>query len=243
MLSANRIKYIKSLHQKKYRQKYSQFLVEGLKAVQEFINQKWHIDAIYVQQGADLSIINSEPFNTTYLSNAQMQRLSTLKTAPQVLAVVQMNESQTIEIGQSLVALDNINDPGNLGTIIRIADWYGINQILLSQTTVDEYNAKVVSATMGSLARVKVVRGKLEHYLQNYDYPIYTALLDKGSVYDLKKVIPQFCLIIGNESHGISEELLEEIDHKPISIPKIGGAESLNAGVAAGILIDRLVNG
>jgi len=143
------------------------------------------------------------------------------------------------QIGTITLALDGIQDPGNMGTLIRIADWFGINTILASEDSVEVYNPKVIQSTMGSFIRVKVGYGNLSHLLSDAAIPIFGALLEGASVYN-QSPIAEGVLLIGNESKGIHTELLPYIS-APIHIPRIGGAESLNAAVAAGILLSHLI--
>ena len=243
MLSINRIKYIRSLHQKKYRQKYSQFLVEGLKTVEEFINQQWEVEQILVQEGFEVSNRLDSEVSIIRGSKQQMTQVSSFKAAPPVMAIVKMRKPIDFDISQSCIALDDINDPGNLGTIIRIADWYGISQVIVSKSTVDEYNAKVLAATMGSLARVKIIRNELQNTLGLFQGKILAAVLEGTAIHEITQLSKPFCLLIGSESHGISTTLLSQLDCKRVTIPRVGPAESLNAGVATGILVDRLING
>lgn len=242
MLSTNKIKIYRSLQQKKYRQKYGQFLVEGVKAVQEFINQGWKVESIIVQDltshGLKLNA-NVEPIVGT---PKQMQQISNFKNASSAIGVFAIRPAGEFDITKNMIALDTLNDPGNLGTIIRIADWYGIGQIVLSEKCVEEYNPKAISATMGSFARVKVYREELSETITKFDGKIYAAVLEGESIYGIGKSSEPFCLIIGSESHGIDPGLLYNSEVHKISIPRAGAAESLNAGVATGILIDRLLN-
>lgn len=243
MLSTNKIKIYRSLQQKKYRQKYGQFLVEGAKAVQEFINQGWKAESIIVQDNVPHKLKLSVDVEPVAATSLQMNQISSFKTAAPVVGVFNMRESGSVDYSKSMIALDSINDPGNLGTIIRIADWYGIEQVLVSRSTVEEFNSKAISSTMGSFARVKVFRVDLLDILKNFNEKIYAAMLEGESIYSIHKSTGPFCLIIGSESHGIDATLYENLRAKRISIPRIGDAESLNAGVATGILIDRILNG
>lgn len=244
MLSTNKIKYIRSLHQKKYRQKYSQFLVEGVKTIQEFINQGWLPAEIYHRSDFKPALHLAKYCPVLELKAIQLDQISSFKTAPELIGLFDYPASG-IQLDPNIpfIVLDNISDPGNLGTIIRIADWFGVKQLLISPKTVDEFNPKSIAATMGSLARVQIIRTELIPALKDYNYGIYTAVLGGMSIYDKLSVGKRFCLVIGSESHGINEQLLKDLDSINISIPKIGNAESLNAAVATGILMDRLLNG
>jgi TrmH family RNA methyltransferase len=170
----------------------------------------------------------------------QIQQMSGLITARNVLALVQMPpdlEPQPAPAGLTLV-LDTIQDPGNMGTLLRIADWFGIQQIIASDSSADCYNPKVVQASMGSFLRVTVHYTDLEQWLKSYPHPIMGAMMEGTAIYDVKSVLPA-ALLIGNEGKGISEALLPLISTS-ISIPRLGEAESLNAAVATGILLSYL---
>jgi len=243
MLSTNRIKLYRSLQQKKYRQKYGQFLVEGQKSVQEFINQGWTADAIIVQENKSVKFNSEVEGVVISASERQMSQMSNFKTPSEAIAVFKTRNAKKLNLAKSIIALDTLSDPGNLGTIIRIADWYGIEQVLISELTVDEYNPKTIAATMGSFARIKVLRGNLVHTLTPFLGNVYAAILKGESIYEKPKPSAAFCLLIGSESHGINPDLLKQLDPIPVSIQGKGGAESLNAGVATGILVDRLIHG
>lgn len=242
MLSASQIKHIRSLSQQKFRNMHSQFVIEGDKMVKELLNSDFRVEAIFATndwlRDAEAHA-GKQIFKTTAVSPAELSRISNLKTANRVLAVVHKPEvNMGKEIFDDLVlALDRIADPGNLGTIIRIADWFGIKHILCSHDTVEFYNPKVVQATMGSLFRVKVHYVDLAHTIKVLarDVPKYAAVLDGENIY--KEELPQNAVIlIGSESHGISEPVRKLIDHK-VMIPAVdSGAESLNASVATAVI-------
>jgi TrmH family RNA methyltransferase len=239
MISKREVKYIQSLCHKKQRVVDRLFIVEGEKAVEELLQSHWAVKQIYAttswkvdhEQVSDLVEV---------ATTEQIQQMSGLITARNVLALVQMPpdlEPQPAPAGLTLV-LDTIQDPGNMGTLLRIADWFGIKQIIASDSSADCYNSKVVQASMGSFLRVTVHYTDLEQWLKSYPHPIMGAMMEGTAIYDVKSVLPA-ALLIGNEGKGISEALLPLISTS-INIPRLGEAESLNAAVATGILLSYL---
>ena len=241
MLSKARIKLIQSLNLKKHRSELKLFVVEGKKQVTELLTSKYHINCLVAtQHWADAHAQDIKNNTELIVVNADELKKASLLQAPQeVLAVVEMPEKQfsptIIDTGFSIF-LDGIQDPGNLGTIVRIADWYGIKNIICSNDCVDVFNPKTIQATMGSFARVEVYYVNLADILRNNSLPVYGALMHGESLYQ-STIKESGILIIGNEGKGISEDLMAYISH-PITIPKIGGAESLNAGIATAIICD-----
>ena len=240
MLSKNQLKLITSLQQKKYRIKHGLFVAEGIKVVSELLNSPISCENIFCTEDFNHDKIEIDP---VIISEKELKKISSFKTPNKILGIFKIPAQKRISQEGFIVILDEIKDPGNLGTIIRIADWYGIKQLVVSPNTVDEYNPKTIAATMGSLARVQIIREELQKTLIDYKFPIYSAILNGKSIYDVKKNKTPFCLLIGSESHGISDLLLGDLKTIDISIPRLGKAESLNAAVASGILIDRLLNG
>lgn len=238
MLSKNELKYIQSLCQKKQRQEERLFLVEGAKLVEELLLTPYEVKHIYALPA--WAEKHGRLPNLTVITESELERISNLQTPNQVLAVVAQPEqaAEPVLENRLTLVLDNIQDPGNLGTIIRIADWFGIQQIVASPDTVERYNPKVIQSTMGSFARVQVWYRPLLPFLQAVKLPVYGALLTGKSLYE-ETPLKEGLLLIGNESKGIAPELLQFISH-PITIPRIGGAESLNAAVAAGIIVSHL---
>ena len=248
MLSQNQVKHITALGIKKYREEYRQFIAEGHKLVTELINSDFTVAGIYASAEwlvANLPMIRQKNIPVFETLPREMERISALATASPVLAVVDIPGITPAPPGVNpatglILALDDIRDPGNLGTIIRIADWFGIGTVLCSESCVDQYNPKVVQATMGSIARVRVTRCSLPETLSTLDgYPVYGAFLEGESIYD-QPLTGQGVIVIGNESRGISQELEPFISRK-ISIPSYGNslsgkAESLNASVATAII-------
>jgi RNA methyltransferase, TrmH family len=245
MISKSTIKYIQSLQHKKFRDQYQRFVAEGPKVVEELLlDGSFRCDMIYAT--ADWKGFNHEELNKIYDSNIerietfQLEKISGLSTPNQVLAVLVTKEMNSPPVNNLnlLLALDHIQDPGNFGTIIRIADWFGIGQIICSPGTADQYNPKVVQSTMASLGRVEISYTPLEDWLKNISIKKYAAALNGKPLKSFHK-IQQAVIIIGNESKGISPEILELCDEK-ITIQKFGIAESLNAAVATGIILNQL---
>lgn len=241
MLSKNELKYIQSLCQKKQRQASGLFIAEGPKIVDELLNSHFTVNKVYATDEWDAAKL-ADPSILTRVSAHELAKISGLQTPQQILAVARQYwpDAAPLLNQKITLVLDGIQDPGNLGTIIRIADWFGIQEIVCSLDTVDCYNPKVVQATMGSLLRVKIWYEALPAYLAKQQMPILGALLSGQSVYATQVDAPSL-LVIGNEAKGIREELLPLIN-QPISIPGKGGAESLNAGVATGILVSHLLH-
>jgi len=245
MLSKSQLKYIQSLHHKKFRDLEGAFIAEGNKVVLELLQsgqfvceqligeQEWlHANEMLIRKHFSGDLLEVKDF--------ELQKVSALSTASQVLAVFKKMQPKEIVIkGRVTLLLDTIQDPGNLGTIIRIADWFGIAAIICSSDTADQYNPKVVQSTMGSLARVNILYTDLSKFIRsNNKIKIYAAALNGKGISTLKGLKEGF-IMIGNESKGISAELMEAATEK-ITIPKIGSAESLNAAVATGIILSHL---
>jgi TrmH family RNA methyltransferase len=247
MLSKALIKRISSYKESKYRNQDKVFVVEGVKVVNELLNSCFEIETICaLRQWLDdnsKSIINKTN-NIIEVSGDELKKISSFSTPNQVLAVVKTPSPKEVVFKDKLViALDQINDPGNLGTIIRIAHWFGIEDIICSENTVDQFNPKTIQSTMGSLFRVNVSYHNLKSYLQNLpkDYPIYGAVVENGENIYEKQVQKHGIIIIGSESHGISNEILPLINNS-ITIPNFSinqKAESLNASIATGIIVSE----
>ena len=235
MVSKNQIKLINSLQQKKYRNEYQLFIAEGIKVIQELFQSQYIAEHFYTTN-PDLSI-SAAPI-PEIIAESDLKKISCLKTPNDCLAVFRIPKTKPINLTGLVVCLDDVRDPGNLGTIIRIADWYGIQKIICSEGTVDLYNPKVISSTMGSFTRVSLFYTDLVKYLKGQQKPIYGAFLDSENVHTLK-FAPSGYIIIGNEANGISEAVEEVVTHK-ITIPRFGGAESLNAGIATAVICDNL---
>jgi RNA methyltransferase, TrmH family len=287
MLTKAKIKLIKSLHEKKYRNEYGLFLVEGEKSVKELLKSDFKINYIlgtkkFFDDNADIlknktspsvipapvftSInsgkIQSAEFESTWIpafarmtqgeenpigkditfdivEKEEIEKVSGLESNDSVLAVVFQKENISFEINDDeiVLALDDIRDPGNLGTIIRIADWYGIKKILASESTVDQYNNKTISATKGSFTRVQIFYTDLEKYLKDVKVPVLGTFMKGENVHNLN-FPKRGILLMGNESNGISKEIEKYVTSK-ITIPSFGEAESLNVGIATAVVVDN----
>ena len=232
-LSKNKIKWIRSLRLKKNRDAEALFIVEGTKMVQEILDGDFaHVECLVTTDESFDSM--SLAFHTDV---STMKSISGLSTPGTLLAVIRKPELKTEEVGWTL-ALDGVQDPGNMGTIIRTADWFGIKEIICSQNTVDCFNPKVIQSTMGSIFRVNVRYENLEEYFDKESRPIYGALLEGENMHTITPP-KEGILLMGNEGSGISSELIAAISH-PIHSPGSGGAESLNVAVATGILLSKL---
>lgn len=239
MLSHSESKYIQSLCHKKQRDLDKVFIAEGVKIVEELLLSDLNIRKIYA---TELWVKNNKTtIETVIVSEAELQKISLLQNAHQVLAVVEYLEITTLTSFKNKItlALDGIQDPGNFGTIIRIADWFGVTQIICSMDCVELYNSKVIQSTMGSFVRVNINYNELKNVLHNVNVPIYGALLNGKYLSEFEKPT-EGILVIGNESKGIRENILPFIN-KSISIKKVGGAESLNAAVATGIILSHIL--
>ena len=247
MLSKTHTKYIQSLQHKKFRDEDCVFLAEGPKVVMDLLNSRkfvckelFALNNWIEEHRKQLSLLHDRVI--TDVEDFELQKISALSTANAVLAVFEKRKPVN-EFATALkitLALDTIQDPGNLGTIIRIADWFGIENIVCSVGCADMYNAKVVQSTMGSLGRVNVIYTDLVKWLKDNDkVKIYAASLEGEDVKAVGK-LKEGILIIGNEANGVSDEVMELVNEK-INIPRIGEAESLNAAVATGIIISHIV--
>ncbi|RDC56566.1 RNA methyltransferase [Pedobacter chinensis] len=244
MLSKSQISFIKSLHQKKYRKEHGLFLVEGLKSIQEFIHSSYQIHSIfYNSEQSNLLPKLPANINLFEVKNVELEKISTLQTPQGFLALIYLPKNKKINHkalkNQFTLVLDGVQDPGNMGTIIRTADWFGFNKIICSEDTVEAFNPKTVQATMGSLARIDVYYENLNSFLAQSNLPVFGALLDGESIYKTNWG-NEGLVILGNEGKGISEEIIKKIN-KPITIPRVGEAESLNVAVSAAIFCSELV--
>lgn len=240
-LSKQKIKQIKRYQIKKYRKQDGLFLAEGKKNVFELISSKVKPKVIiFTDEWLEKNEFPKTSIASFVSSSKDFQQISQQKTPDGILAVCEIPKHDLSLKNQWSIALNNVQDPGNLGTIIRIADWFGVQHIICSNETVDAYSFKVVQSTMGSIAKVHIHYTDLVTLFQNTSLPIYGAMLNGTSIYELKKPIDQGILLIGNESHGIQNHLTPLI-HQAITIPRFGHAESLNAGVATGILMSHLI--
>lgn len=243
MLSKNKISYLRSLQDKKTRHEMGRFIVEGKKSILETISSDFEILEGFFAN--DFLNPLQKNFPMELITEAELKKISTLATNHDGIIVVKMKNSlapisENFFQNNFSIVLDSINDPGNLGTIVRIADWYGVKNIIASRDSVDFYNPKTIMATMGSFTRVNVHYENLENFFtKNPNIPVYGTFLDGENIRTLGK-IPAGCIIIGNEARGISKNV-EQFVTKKITIPRFGNAESLNAGVATGIILERLI--
>ena len=237
MVSKNQIKLITSLVQKKYRKQHQLFFAEGVKVIEELLQSDFQLEQIYHTK--DLFSGVSEAKKTA-VSESDLKKISALTTPNDCLAIFKIPQEKKIETKGLIVALDDIRDPGNLGTIIRLCDWFGIAQIVCSEQTVDIYNPKVVQATMGSISRVNVSYVDLEAYLSGAKTPVFGTFMEGENIY--KKALPKEAIIIlGNEANGISEAIAAKVTQK-ISIPRFGDlqrTESLNVATATAIVLSE----
>jgi TrmH family RNA methyltransferase len=238
MLSKSQINLLKSLQHKKFRREHGFFLVEGHKSIAEFINSGYQTETIYHTAAFDPKVLKlSQKINLCEISVTEVDKISSLKTPPDVLAKVEIPQWPALAEKQLRdkfsIVLDGIQDPGNLGTIIRIADWFGIENIICSDDTVDAYNPKVVQASMGSLARVKVHYVKLTAFLSKIKLPLFGALLDGENIYDTE-FGKEGLILMGNEGSGLRPEV-QKLVAKIVTIPRIGKAESLNVAIATAL--------
>jgi len=232
------IKFIKSLHLKKNRLEYSQYVCEGEKIVQELISYKpQFIDTIYAN---DVWEAPSSDRNLTIIRTTakDMERLSHHTAAPSVIALVNISKEAKFKLSlqKFYLYLDQITDPGNLGTIIRTADWYGLKQIFLSPNCVDLYNSKVIQSAMGSHFRVNCLEIDFENLIQKHKFDSIFATTMNGESLTTFNSIDNSLIVMGSESHGVSKEIFE-LSTLKITIPSFGQTESLNVAVATGIIL------
>ena len=235
LVSKSQIKLITSLQQKKYRNKLGLFVAEGPKVINELLAAKLQLHSLFTTVeglfvGIDFEVI----------SDKEISKISFLKNANNSVAIFKIPlNSNSIKDGTSVV-LDSIRDPGNLGTIIRLCDWFGISNLVCSLDTVDCFNPKVVQATMGSIARVNIFYSDIKEYLSKSVLPVYVGTMDGKNIYK-EKLITNSNIVLGNEANGISNEVLNLATHK-IGIPQFGEikeTESLNVATATAILFSE----
>lgn len=242
MISKATGKFIKSLQVKKYRKEEQSFIVEGAKSVAELLRSDFEVKWLaatddFLQLHAN--VLSNRHIEWTEASAKELGQLGTFQTNDGALAIASMKPNQPLTVqNEYALILDDIRDPGNLGTIIRTADWYGIDKIIASEETADFYNPKVISATMGSFCRVQLYYANLVEYLNTTHLPVYGTFLNGKNIYtvDFEKA---GLIAMGNEANGISTEVGQLVT-VPITIPKRGGAESLNASIATAIVLDNV---
>lgn len=237
MLSKSQIKRITSLGQKKYRNREGIFVAEGIKVIQELLDSALILEGLW---SVDDSAFKDKISKVEPATLAELKKVSFLKTPQTAIAIFKIPEAKkTIESGLTLL-LDDVRDPGNLGTIIRLCDWFGITDLVCSKETVDCYNPKVVQATMGSLTRVNIVYTDLIDYIGETKRPIYGTFMDGEPVYS-SSLPKDGILVMGNEANGISSELATKISRR-IGIPRFGpkqATESLNVATATAIFLSE----
>jgi len=241
MLPKSKIKIVKSLKHKKNRINSNLFIVEGVKSFNEVINSDYQIEFTVISNETFSSYYSDKKLNDLYVvSSDEVKKLSSLHNNNSVISVVKKIkiENKLIDYSNLIIALDSINDPGNLGTIIRTADWFNIKTIVCSRNTVDIYNSKVIQSTMGSFTRVNVLYDDLENILGSKEVKVYGTSIGGDDIKEIKKLTSGI-ILFGSESSGISDKLKKYVD-KWISIKKVGGAESLNVSVSAGVILHKL---
>jgi len=235
MLSKGQIKLITRLKQKKYRQQDKLFVAEGMKTISELLNSTLRLQHVYTTTS-----FNIDAKDETLITEAELKKISFLTTPNQALAVFEIPEINSVDQNALIVALDDVRDPGNLGTIIRLCDWFGIKDLICSEATVDCFNPKVIQATMGSITRVNVSYVNLEQFLETTKTDVFGAFMDGNNVY--KSELPKHgVLVMGNEANGVSKSV-EAYINKKISIPRFGdlqATESLNVATATAILLSE----
>ena len=237
MVSKNQIKLISSLHQKKFRQLNQLFIAEGVKVIQELLDARFELEHIYTTTSMFEGVVVDK---LSLISNDELKKISALTVPNNCLAIFKIPETKSFVEQGLVVALDSVRDPGNLGTILRICDWFGISQVVCSPDTVDIYNPKVIQATMGSIARVNCVYTDLLPILQNTNLPVFGTFMDGENIYE--STLPQEGIIVmGNEANGISEAIENAIKNR-IAIPRFGAlqkTESLNVATATAIILSE----
>lgn len=237
MLSKNKIKFIKSLQVKKFRDELNLFVVEGEKSAYEILeNRPELISEIYYTKSFEIEGFNVQKLEAQEISEKELEQISGLKSPNKVLLVCKKWQEKLADF-KFILALDDIQDPGNMGTLIRLADWYGVEAIVCSKNTVELYNPKVIQAAMGSAFRTKVFHLDLKEFLTQTKLPVFGALLNGENVYQ-KSLKPEGILVLGNEGNGIFPEIEKLVQHK-ITIPKKGKTESLNVATAGAILLSE----
>lgn len=247
------IKHIRKLKEKKYRDEFSEYIIEGIKLINEAINENLNVKTIIVCDNCDKEAINQNSmyevakYNCIYVDEKVFNTITEVKNPQGILAVVDKKKSNK-EINYKediIVILDDIQDPGNLGTILRTVDSAGLSQIIVSKKSGDIYNSKVVRSTMGAIFRVNVIESEdLVETIKNikkHRYVVASTVLDtEESIYDID--YKKTAIVIGNEANGVSKEI-QELSDKKVKIPMLGKTESLNASVAAGIVIYEYIRG
>jgi TrmH family RNA methyltransferase len=241
MVSKNQIKLITSLQQKKYRYAHGLFFAEGIKVISELLQSDFELDYLYMTENLFDVVPSSKK---SIISESDLKKISALSTPNNCLAVFKIPAAKPIIEKGLIVALDDIRDPGNLGTIMRLCDWFGVTQLICSDETADIYNPKVVQATMGSLSRVAIHYTNLDAFLNQTKLPVFGTFMDGKNIYT--ENLPQEGIIVmGNEANGISASV-EKIVKNKLAIPRFGDlqqTESLNVATATAIILSEFRRG
>lgn len=250
MLTKAEQKHIRGLQQKKMRDREGLYLVEGVKSVEEALAMNAPLirilikgDLVRESRGGDvMSEAQRKGIQVDVVSDKELDAISSLTTPPGIVAIARIVSRDFVIPQGSVMCIDDVKDPGNMGTLLRTADWFGINDIIISSNSVDVYNPKVVQATMGSLFRLRIVQDQdlvaCVTQLRKHDFAIIVTTLEQGS-HTLEKISSPYALVLGNESEGVSRDLFHLATHR-YTIPGSGRAESLNVAVAAGIVLHEL---
>lgn len=236
---------LRALHQKKHRQEEGLFFVEGAKNVLELLHSDFETEAVFATPAfykENERLLAAQPRPVHEATPEELAKVGTFSTNNAALAVARTKNypELTPNDGEWVLVLDDLRDPGNLGTVLRVADWYGLTKVVCSETTADFYNPKVLAASMGSFTRVAAWYGPLDGYFRRHtQWPVFGTFLDGQNLHDTRFPQAGF-LVIGNESHGIGPAVAPFVSRK-ITIPRFGGAESLNAGIATAVVLDNLV--
>lgn len=237
MVSKNQIKRITSLQQKKFRKLEQLFFVEGVKGVQELLDSNFELVELYTTN-TQLFAVDSSKVHA--ITGAELQKISALTTPNTCLALFKIPKVKAFEEKGLILAVDDVRDPGNLGTIIRLCDWFGIKTLYCSEESVDVYNPKVIQATMGSISRVNVVYGNLVQFLSKTQLPVFGTFMDGKNIYQ-ESLPSEGVIVMGNEANGISKSIEESVSHR-IAIPRFGdlqATESLNVATATAIVLSE----
>lgn len=237
MVSKNQIKLITSLQQKKFRNQHQLFFAEGKKVIEEFLEANYELHSLFVVNQDFKSIPKDKIFE---ISHAELKKISALTTANDCLAVFKIPTIVENNSNGLILALDDVRDPGNLGTIIRLCDWFGIGTLLCSKETVDVYNPKVIQATMGSISRVNIEYVDLKERIQSLNLPVFGTFMDGKNIYN-EQLPEQGIIVMGNEANGISAAIEKLVDSR-IAIPRFGKlqkTESLNVATATAIVLSE----
>ena len=242
MVSKAKIKFIKSLQVKKYRKQEQSFAVEGAKSVQELLRSDFEVVWLAASEtflNENAKTIAGKRVEAAEATSKELEQLGTFQTNDAAIAIAKTKTNRHPELKEEFcLVLDDLRDPGNLGTIIRTADWYGIKNIIASEETADFYNPKTISSTMGSFSRVTIYYTNLSEFLAANQLPVFGTFM-KGEDVHQTDFGKSGLIVIGNESNGISDSVGKFVTNR-ITIPKIGGAESLNAAIATGIVLDNV---